>query len=225
MGAAEMDRWVDRCAVVLRSLGVAGSTTGPGDTPRPGAMGRPVDGLRPRVRPHRTTRNLRTPDGEPATAGELDTQGPQLCLAILDREQDRPVWQHGDGHRWYSTGDFVYENPDGLTYLSRDADRVSINGVMLPALAMEDALRTHCGVRDAAVIGVEHTNGELVACAAIAPQSDRIPTLQDLCDHLCRHGFASDFLPRRLAVLPDLPRTSLGKLDRRHIRHSANSIL
>lgn len=83
---------------------------------------------------------------------------------------------------------------------------------------MEAALRGLDGVADLAVVGVpDATWGEIV-CAAVVPAGGVVPDVERLRSHL--DGRLARFKhPRRVAVLPEIPRTpATGQVQRRRLR-------
>lgn len=112
------------------------------------------------------------------------------------------------------TGDICTLDHDGFVYfVCRKDDVLKVNGQKVPPKEVEQALLLHPDVAQAAVIGVpHHTLGdELVAFVSIREQSTLdIPALRAWCvQHL-----EPFMVPRRLAVLPTLPTTPNGKIDR-----------
>ncbi|MFE7312305.1 AMP-binding protein [Streptomyces sp. NPDC057555] len=171
------------------------------------SIGRPRPGVEVRSGP--------ADDTEPP-AGRAYVRGPAVCLATLDRDTARPTWTPRTTDGWYDTGDLV--RPDGrggLRYLGRVAERVSGRAaLMIPVTDVERELRDHPLVQDAAVIGrPDERHGEL-PWAVVVPR-DRPPTLAELHTHLKRSGMTDWYLPAHLLIVDELPRDTLGKVDKR----------
>jgi long-chain acyl-CoA synthetase len=85
---------------------------------------------------------------------------------------------------------------------------------------VEDTLVRHPAVREAAVIGVpDPYRGETVwAYVSLRPGAAATP--EELTE-FCRAEMAAYKYPRRIEVLPDLPKTPTGKLLRRELRERA----
>jgi acyl-CoA synthetase (AMP-forming)/AMP-acid ligase II len=79
---------------------------------------------------------------------------------------------------------------------------------------IEQVLLSHPAVRDAACFGVEDDKyGELVAAAVTL---EREAAAGELIDH-CRERLAAFKVPARIDVVPEIPRTPTGKLQRRRV--------
>ncbi len=85
---------------------------------------------------------------------------------------------------------------------------------------VEAALLGHPAVADAGVAGVADAEWGQVVCAWIVPRDGTSPTLSELRDG-CGGRLARHKLPRRLVLVPSLPRTPSGKLKRRVLAASA----
>ncbi|GAA4056714.1 AMP-binding protein [Actinomadura miaoliensis] len=182
--------------------------TAPDDPSEPAelGMGRPVGGTQVEIR------------GEDASgAGSLNVRGPSMCLGIVDVRSGRTTWTPDRDDGWYDTGDLVRSDGHGrLHYLSRACDRVGW-GPMIPTAEVESQLLGHPAVADVAVIGVPDRQGHEAACAVVVPRSAR-PTLDELCAFLRQRRMGDKDLPARLAVVPALPRTALGKISKAELR-------
>jgi malonyl-CoA/methylmalonyl-CoA synthetase len=118
-----------------------------------------------------------------------------------------------DGVRWFRTGDTVRRDPDGsVRVLGRTSvDILKSAGYKLSAPEIEEAIRRHPAVRDAAVVGLpDETYGQRVA-AAVMLGGDGIITPDELIDFL-RDELAGYQLPRLVRIVDDLPRNALGKV-------------
>lgn len=159
---------------------------------KPGALGRPVPGVRVEV--------LR-PDGSRAAPDEVGE------IAVWRRDA------------WFPTKDRGWEDADGYFHHGGRADDVIISaGWTMSAVEIEDALLKHADVRDAAVIGVPDALRGLVVKAFIVssrPGDDAFAReLQDLVrTRLSQHEY-----PRLVAFVPALPKTPAGKINRKALR-------
>ncbi len=117
----------------------------------------------------------------------------------------------------YRTGDLARQRADGtLDYLGRLDHQVKVRGFRIELGEIEAALLAHPGVREASVLAVAGNDGKrLVAC--VAPESVSIGDLrQSLAARL--PGF---MVPTAFLVLPGLPLTPTGKVDRRALERLA----
>jgi cyclohexanecarboxylate-CoA ligase len=85
-------------------------------------------------------------------------------------------------------------------------------GVKIPVVEVESALYSHPKVAEAAIVGHsdDRIGGERV-CAVVVPR-DSAPTLIELRQHLRGLGMSISYLPDRLELIDEMPRTPSGKI-------------
>ncbi|MBW8480961.1 non-ribosomal peptide synthetase [Actinomadura parmotrematis] len=176
-------------------------------------VGRPIWNTRAHVLDERMRQ---VPVGVP---GELYIAGVGMARGYLDRPAltaERFVANPfgAPGERMYRTGDLVRWRNDGLLdYLGRTDDQVKINGYRVELGEIESALAARPEIAQAAVVAGEHRGlKRLVAYLVPAAGADVDPAAvrAALAVRLPRH-----MVPGAYAVLPRLPLTVNGKLDRR----------
>ncbi|HVG10913.1 MAG TPA: amino acid adenylation domain-containing protein [Thermoanaerobaculia bacterium] len=114
------------------------------------------------------------------------------------------------GSRMYRTGDRVRRLPDGdLEFLGRLDDQLKIRGVRVEPGEIEAVLGRHPDVRQAVVVG----RGERLAAYVVPRQEGGIRPV-DVMAYL-RENLPEPLVPADLVVLPRLPLTRTGKVDRR----------
>ena len=113
----------------------------------------------------------------------------------------------------YRTGDRVRLLGDGnLEYLGRFDDQLKIRGVRIEPAEIEAQLRLHPGIVDCAVHPATDGAGAYLVAHVVA-HPGCLPTIEAIRESLGR-SLPGVMLPVALVVLPRLPRTSSGKLDR-----------
>ncbi len=159
--------------------------------------------------------------GEPCpagTSGELwfrDTTGRGVVYAHLPEGAAAPTRDDGV----FSLGEVGHVDGDGYLYITdRVSDMVVSGGVNVYPAEVENLLADHPGVQDAGGIGLPDPDlGErLVVLVQLA---DPTVTAADLMVW-CRDRLAHYKCPREIVVVPELPRTAMGKLDKRALRRS-----
>jgi fatty-acyl-CoA synthase len=148
-------------------------------------------------------------DGE--TPGELEVRGPWVARAYY--EDDTPD-THRDG--WLRSGDVTNIDPAGYVQLTdRTKDVIKSGGEWISSVELENLLMSHPAVREAAVIATpDERFGERPLAAVVL---DSPASAEELREHLRPH-VASFWLPERFAFLDSLPKTSVGKFDKRALR-------
>jgi cyclohexanecarboxylate-CoA ligase len=73
-------------------------------------------------------------------------------------------------------------------------------------------------VRDLAIVGVADERLGQRTCAVVVPVSDAAVSLDELCAHLLERGLSKRFLPERLELVEDLPKTASGKVRKVELR-------
>jgi oxalate---CoA ligase len=148
------------------------------------------------------------PDGRP---GEVVIRGPGVMSGYVNNPAATAETFFGD---WFRTGDQGVLR-DGYLFLSgRLKEMILRGGENIAPAEIEQVLMTHPAVRDAVCFGVpDDKYGELVG-AAVTLESDA--EVADLIDH-CRQQLAAFKVPARIDVLPAIPRTPTGKVQRRRV--------
>jgi 3-hydroxy-4-methylanthranilate adenylyltransferase len=135
--------------------------------------------------------------------GELEVRLPDGTPYLYQSGEDR----YADG--WLRTRDRAELDAAGpVRLLGRSDSMVVIGGLKLDLTEVEDVLRQHPGVTGAVVLHTSATE------AYVCTDGEDRPSAGELL-HWCRDRLADYKVPRSVEVLPDLPRTSNGKLVRR----------
>lgn len=159
---------------------------------------------------------------EAGGAGELEVRGPELCLGYLDPADTAAAFT-ADG--WFRTGDLARLGPDhDVTIAGRVKDIVVRGGENISTKEVEDYLAAHPRVADAAIVGVPDDRLGERACAFVVA-AGQPPGLAELAAYLSGQGIARHKLPEYLLVVPDLPRTLSGKVQKFRLRQQAAELL
>ncbi|MFE5484822.1 AMP-binding protein [Streptomyces sp. NPDC056527] len=152
------------------------------------------------------------PFGEP---GEIAVRGPQVVPGYWGLpEATEQTFPDGE----LRTGDIGFMDADGWLYVvDRKKDMINASGFKVWPREVEDVLYTHPAVREAAVVGVPDAyRGETVkAYVSLRPGAAAEPA--ELSAY-CEQRLAAYKYPREVEILPELPKTTSGKILRRELR-------
>lgn len=164
--------------------------------------------------------------GRPAAVGELGevvVRSRHLATGYLDPELTRRRFAatpgaDDDQDRTYRTGDLGRHHPDGtVTLAGRADDQLKVRGYRVELAEIEAALALHPDVRAAAAVPTT-VDGERAVRAFVAPAQPDL-RVSDLVDHL-RARFPEYAVPAHLHLVPAIPLTANGKVDRAALARS-----
>ncbi len=156
---------------------------------KPGSLGKPPPGVKVEVQ---------DPEGHPAEIGEIK------------------VWRR---EGWFPTKDLGRVDGDGYFYHMGRADDVIISaGWTMSAVEIEDVLLKHPDVREAAAIGAPDGLRGLVVKAFIVSDRAGDDAFTNELQDFTRQRLSLHEYPRRVAFVPELPKTPAGKVNRKILR-------
>lgn len=160
------------------------------------------------------TRSRELPPGE---IGELTVRGPQVMKGYWNNPE-KTAEAIADG--WLHTRDLAYMDEKGCFYISgRQSDMIKYKGYKVLPDEVEDYLYKHPAVLECAVIGVPDPEiGETIKAFVVIHENYKGKiTEQDLIDW-AKSEMAGYKWPRRVAFVDAVPRTPIGKVNRRVLR-------
>lgn len=152
------------------------------------------------------------------SAGELLLRGPWIAESYykLDDNSDRFL----DG--WWRSGDVGVIEPTGhLRLTDRLKDVIKSGGEWISSIDMENSILDNDKVLEAAVIGVPDPKYQERPVAYVVPRPGSTVTQDDVYATLSDR-FAKWQLPDQVIITDELPRTSVGKLDKKLLREQWN---
>ncbi|CCH77434.1 O-succinylbenzoate-CoA ligase [Nostocoides japonicum T1-X7] len=151
------------------------------------------------------------PDGERATTGEIWVRSAWVC----DGYDGPPGSLRRDPHGWATVGDLGALRGDGVLTVHGRPDTVTTGGATVLLADVEAALVPRAG-GPIAVHGIPHpTLGEVVA-VALTDARDR-----ESLEPYARAHLSAAQRPRVWRVVPELPLTAAGKVDRARLARDA----
>jgi long-chain acyl-CoA synthetase len=177
---------------------------------KPGSIGTPIKGVEMKVAAE---------DGSPLPSGEVGEiwiRGHNVMKGYWRRPDATAEVLTPDG--WFKTGDLAQVDEDGYFYIvDRKKDMIIRGGYNVYPREIEEVLYEHPAVREAAVIGIPHSEyGEEVA-AAVALKPGAAATGEELRDFV-RQQVAAYKYPRVVWLVDELPKGPTGKILKKEIR-------
>ncbi|MFI5285546.1 MAG: benzoate-CoA ligase family protein [Candidatus Dormibacteria bacterium] len=155
------------------------------------------------------------PDGE---TGRLWVRGESASLMYWEDAAASERTFAGD---LVMSGDLVERDSDGyFLYRGRADDLLKIGGIWVAPAEIERCLVTHPDVVECAVVASER-DGLTRGCAWVAVKPGATVTAEGL-QGFVRERLAPHKVPRELRLVPDLPRTGSGKIDRSALRRASS---
>jgi len=180
-------------------------------------VGRPDAGRPPDPRVEISIRDVKNEeiafDGE--TMGALHVRGPWVAGSYHHGQGEESFTDDG----WFHTGDMAIGSKDGYFVIAdRSKDLIKSGGEWISSVDMEAAIMAIPGVSEAAVIAIPDPKWveRPLACLVIA---DGAPVgADDVRAHLEASGFARWQLPARIEFIEEVPKTAVGKFDKKVLR-------
>jgi fatty-acyl-CoA synthase len=151
-------------------------------------------------------------DGE--ATGELQVRGPWIASAYYEDPSGDDKFDDG----WLRTGDIASIDSRGFVRITdRSKDVIKSGGEWISSVELEGELMAHPEVDEAAVIARpdERWTERPLACVVLSEGASATP--QELCEHL-RSRVAKWWLPEEFAFIDEVPKTSVGKFDKKLLR-------
>jgi long-chain acyl-CoA synthetase len=152
--------------------------------------------------------------GSPGTdPGEIVVRGANLFSGYWPDRRDGP-----DPEGWWATGDVAYADGDGDLFLvDRIRELILVSGFNVYPYEVEQVLRGHDAVVDAAVLGVpDPAAGQVVRAYVVTSRPVEPPELLAFC----KARLARFKCPRSIEIVPSLPRSAIGKVRKAALRES-----
>ena len=156
-------------------------------------------------------------DGE--SVGELEVRGPWVTGAYYKPESDEKADAEEKFHDgWLRTGDVGTIDPLGYIGLSdRSKDVIKSGGEWISSVDLENALMAHDDIVEAAVVAIPDEKWQERPLASVVVRDGASVTPDDLREFLSA-DFAKWQLPDHWAFIDEVPRTSVGKFDKKVLR-------
>ena len=159
----------------------------------------------------------RVPTGQD---GQLQVRGCSNFIGYLKRPELNP----NDPDGWFDTGDLARMDADGYIRIAgRSKDIIIRGGENIPVVEVEGLLFRHPAVAEVAIVGFPDARLGERACAFVRLREGASLTLPEVTAYLEAQRMARQYMPERLEILPELPRTPSGKIQKFKLREIARA--
>lgn len=150
--------------------------------------------------------------------GELYVRGNSVVSGYFDNEA--ASINAFDAEGWFGTGDVARIDADGfVTITDRSKDMIKSGGEWISSLDLENAIMSHPGVANCAVIAVPHPKWDERPLLVVVPAGASAPDKQELLDRL-DGTFARWQMPDDVVFVKELPLTATGKVSKLTLRQT-----
>ncbi len=185
---------------------------------KPGSVGLPLPGISVRVADAAT--GLPKP-GADAT-GTLEVRGPNVFTGYWQDPGKTRGEFTADG--WFKTGDLGRIDGEGYVYIvGRAKDLVISGGYNVYPKEVEMELDAFCGVLESAVFGVPHPDFGEGVTAVVVPRPGAVLSEADIIESI-QTRLARYKVPKRVLLIEELPRNSMGKVQKNVLRAAYASL-
>jgi len=147
------------------------------------------------------------------SVGEIEVRGPWVTGSYY-RDEDPTKFHDG----WLRTGDVGAIDELGyLTISDRTKDVIKSGGEWISSVDLEGEVMAHPAVFEAAVIAVPDPKWDERPLACVVLRPDATASAEELVEHL-RSRVVKWWLPERWAFIDAVPKTSVGKFDKKVLR-------
>ena len=184
---------------------------------KPGTVGRALPGVAVRVV---------NADGVACrtdAVGEIEVKGPNVFQGYWQMPDKTAEAFTPDGY--FKTGDMGYLDAEHyLNIVGRSKDLIISGGYNVYPKEIETVIDELPGVLESAVIGIPHPDFGEAVVAVVVPRSGAMLSAQHIIDTL-KGAIANFKVPKRVHVIPELPRNTMGKVQKNLLRDQFGATL
>lgn len=156
-------------------------------------------------------------DGQ--SAGELQVAGPWIASGYYDEDATDSFTADG----WLRTGDVATIDAQGyVRIVDRVKDMIKSGGEWISSIDLENAITSHAGVAEAAVVAIRDPKWVERPAAYVVRRPGVDVTVEDLLGYL-RGRVAKWWLPDQVIFLDELPKTGTGKISKATLRQRSGA--
>ncbi len=210
-----LDIMVISCWGMTENGGVTTTKRGDSDEKIFGTDGTPLHGMETRVVDE---------DGKelpPGADGRLQARGMASFVGYLKR----PNLFATDEDDWFETGDLAQIDADGYVRITgRSKDVIIRGGENIPVVEVEGLLYRNPAIQDAAIVAMPDERLGERACAFVTLEPGAALSFEDMVAFLEAEKMTRNYLPERLEIIDEMPRTPSGKIQKFKLREMLDEL-
>ena len=156
----------------------------------------------------------------PGVEGRLQSRCATDFVGYLKRPEAYAV----DADSWLETGDNARMDVDGYIRITgRSKDIIIRGGENIPIVEVEELLYRHPGIQDAAIVAMPDPRLGERGCAFVSLRAAVTLDFSMMIEYLIEGGIIKQYLPERLEIIKEFPRTPSGKIQKFKLREWAKN--
>lgn len=156
----------------------------------------------------------------PGVEGRLQSRCATDFVGYLKRPEAYAV----DADSWLETGDNARMDVDGYIRITgRSKDIIIRGGENIPIVEVEELLYRHPGIQDAAIVAMPDPRLGERGCAFVSLRAAVTLDFSTMIEYLIEGGIIKQYLPERLEIIKEFPRTPSGKIQKFKLREWAKN--
>ncbi len=149
-----------------------------------------------------------------SSTGEIEVRGPWVAARYFDDDSDGEKFRAG----WLRTGDIAAIDERGVVQITdRSKDVIKSGGEWISSVELENEVMAHPDVLEAAVIAKPDERWDERPLCCVVLRAESSASAEELVEHL-RGRVAKWWLPDEFAFVAEVPKTSVGKFDKKALR-------
>lgn len=184
-------------------------TFNPFEKQKAGSIGKPIPNVEVSVQDE--SGRILPPD----QTGEICIKGDNVMLGYWNQPEETKKSIRAN---WLLTGDVGHQDADGFLFITdRKKDMLLVNGINVYPREIEEIIYKVSGVKEAAVIGVPDSRKGEQPLAFVSAQ-DGFTLDEKVIQQFIRERLADYKVPKKIIVLPALPRNATGKILKKDLK-------
>jgi cyclohexanecarboxylate-CoA ligase len=163
------------------------------------------------------------PNDAPLAAGEEGRLQARACSNFVGYLK-RPELNGMDADGWFETGDLARIDADGYVRITgRAKDIIIRGGENIPVVEVEQLLYRHPAIQELAIVAMPDPRLGERCCAFVVPKPGQSFDFAEMTRFLEEQRISRNYIPERLEVVAEMPKTPSGKIQKFRLRDAAQA--